>query len=465
MCNSTDHWVKDCPKNRYRTGRFVRQAPRIIKTAMVERADKPDEGSLTSDPGTANDEVVKELSINESNEWSELKTMLEQIDFSTMTLTANSETSRNYIEKPDLENSVKKLRKNGIPAESYSLEQENPTKDPVDLEEYDVHIEVGLGEVTKSDQEQDFQADEAICEELKSQLAKAREAGIINTDQSQQYYELLVSRLSAFGLKQSLCRMSDLEALRVRLKPGTQPFQAEHRRMGPEVLKAMRSKIQDLVTMGMLQRDQDCYFSSPAFMVPKKNGTWRMVVDLRRVNACVEKIAVSLPNLEAQLSWLPSGIQYMAGMDMLSGFDLLRTHPEDTQYFGISTPFGTYRMLGAPMGYTNTPQIYQERMTQDILGAASEGAIFATTPEGVLQWLDDSLIYATSWEGFLETVSTYLDNCIKWKVRLNVMKCQVIARKITWCGRSLTPKGWQYSTEYFEKILKIPEPSPVQELE
>ena len=46
----------------------------------------------------------------------------------------------------------------------------------------------------------------------------------------------------------------------------------------------MRQKIGDLIKMGMLIRDPDPYYASPAFMIPKKNGKWRMVVDLRHVN-------------------------------------------------------------------------------------------------------------------------------------------------------------------------------------
>ena len=74
--------------------------------------------------------------------------------------------------------------------------------------------------------------------------------------------------------------------------------------MGSVQLEAMREKLLDLIKMGMIVREHHPYFSCPAFMVPKKNGTWRMVVDLRRLNENVEVMAGALPELEMQISRL-----------------------------------------------------------------------------------------------------------------------------------------------------------------
>ena len=118
-------------------------------------------------------------------------------------------------------------------------------------------------------------------------------------------------------------------------------------------------------------------------MVPKSNGKGRLVVDLRRLNECVVQVASTLPNLDMQLSWLPKGLKFFMSLDILSGFDMLKVHPEDQDFFCISTPFGCYKFHGSPQGYCNTPAVFQDRMVADILGGAQEG-IFGGDPDGAL---------------------------------------------------------------------------------
>ena len=228
----------------------------------------------------------------------------------------------------------------------------------------------------------------------------------------------------------------------------------------------MRQKLNDLLKMRMIQRDKNPYFSSPCFMVPKKNGTYRLVVDLRDVNERVEESALVLPNLENQLTWVPPGCKYYGGLDCLSGFDMLATQEEDTKFFGISTPWGIFKMSGAPMGFINTPGVFQDRMVNEILGGVDkEKSVFATHPYGVLQWLDDSVLYAPTFQKYLHLLERILTSCSSWGLRLNVAKCFLIQPKIEWCGRILWNGKWKYKEAYFDKILKIPSPSNVGELE
>ena len=123
-------------------------------------------------------------------------------------------------------------------------------------------------------------------------------------------------------------------------------------------------------------------------MVPKpKNRGLRFVVDLRALNDLVEVECNVLPGIEMQLS--------------------------------LATTFGIYKMVAAPMGFTNTPTVFQSRMMNDALGGTRDDSIFGTSPAGVLQWVDHSVIYSTTWTDFLRTLQILLANVIKFRVRLN----------------------------------------------
>ena len=301
---------------------------------------------------------------------------------------------------------------------------------------------------------------------IQKQLNDLKQDEYWSSEEIAQYESLLWKYQDAFGQKQSCTKMSNLPAMGVRILPGTKPFRAEPRAMGYTRLKAMQNKINDLLKMGMLKRAENPYFSCACFMVPKSDGSWRLVVDLRPMNDCCEFTAYIMAPLEEQLSWLPNNCKYFAGLDFLSGFDMLRVKKKDTQYFGISTPWGIFLMLGAPMGFKNTPAVFMERMITDVLGGTdTDGGVFARHPAGALQWLDDTLVFGDTFSGFLESMEVILKNCIEVGLRLNVHKCSLLQKEIVWCGRIVSVRGWRFKEIYFKRIMEIPEPKTMGELE
>ena len=77
-----------------------------------------------------------------------------------------------------------------------------------------------------------------------------------------------------------------------------------------------------------------------------------------------------MPNLEEQLSRLGDS-KYFGFFDVCSGLDYLPTSKRSQKYFNIVTAECCMTMLGAPMGWCNTPQMYQNRILEEIL--KSEG--------------------------------------------------------------------------------------------
>ena len=303
-------------------------------------------------------------------------------------------------------------------------------------------IEVGYGENTASDNIDEVANLDEIKTVIDSKLTRYLQSGVIDVSQRSQLKSVLYNHLDAFGLRKSGIRLSDLEPMSVKLKPNAEPWHAKERKMSSEMLEAMRKKVRDLEELGLLVKDENPFFSSCAMMVPKADrSSYRMVVDLMEVNTKVELNSGSLPNLEMQMSWVPASSKWFCGYDFLSGFDLLRVREEDTKYFGVLTPFGVYRMVGAPQGFVNTPVNFQSRMIDCVLGGVSEGGLFARKKGGFLQWLDDSFGYSDTFSEMLYITDRFLSNVEKYKLRLNVEKCDFIGKSISWCGRVFSDQG------------------------
>ena len=70
-------------------------------------------------------------------------------------------------------------------------------------------------------------------------------------------------------------------------------------------------------------------------------------------------------------------INYYGGFDALSGFDMLSLTERASYVFCIATPFGTFGLKGAPMGFIDTPMVYQQRVIRYILGGGTEDSLLA----------------------------------------------------------------------------------------
>ena len=64
----------------------------------------------------------------------------------------------------------------------------------------------------------------------------------------------------------------------------------------PEKQEAMHKIIQELLQSNLIRQSYSPY-AAPAMLVPKKNNTWRMVVDYKKLNNITIKDNHPLPNM------------------------------------------------------------------------------------------------------------------------------------------------------------------------
>ena len=88
--------------------------------------------------------------------------------------------------------------------------------------------------------------------------------------------------------------------------------------MGLEKDKEVERHVADLVQRGMVE-PADWAWSSPVVLVRKKDQSWRLCVDYRRLNAATRKDAYPLPRIDDSLDALASSM-YFSTLDLVSGY-------------------------------------------------------------------------------------------------------------------------------------------------
>lgn len=91
-------------------------------------------------------------------------------------------------------------------------------------------------------------------------------------------------------------------------------FKQRPRPIHPQDVDAVHQHIQELLESGVI-RESNSPFASPIVVVRKKNGTVRLCIDYRRLNAQTIKDAYALPKLEDTFSAL-SGSTWFSTLDL-----------------------------------------------------------------------------------------------------------------------------------------------------
>ncbi|CAF3835454.1 unnamed protein product [Rotaria sordida] len=127
----------------------------------------------------------------------------------------------------------------------------------------------------------------------------------------------------------------------------------------PDTVEIMYNMIQEYLKAELVTESHSPY-AAPAFLVKKHDGTYRFVVDYKKLNLITIKDSSPLPNMEDTIRKLGEGYRYFSKLDLKSGFYQIPIREADKEKTAFTTPFGLYQFNVLPMGLKNSPPTFQK---------------------------------------------------------------------------------------------------------
>lgn len=231
------------------------------------------------------------------------------------------------------------------------------------------------------------------------------------------------------------------------------PVHQRYRRLPPSQYDVVKAHIQALLEQGVVRNSCSPY-SSPIVVVQKKDGTIRLCVDYRQLNAKTRRDAFPLPRIEESLDAL-SGATLFSTLDLASGYNQVPMAEGDKAKTAFCTPFGLFEFNRMPFGLCNAPGTFQ-RLMERILGDQSFHSL--------LLYLDDVVIFSTSFQEHLRRLELVLDRLRQHGLKLKLSKCHFFKSEVKYLGHVISAKGVSTDPDKISAVQEWKTPTTVGQL-
>ena len=286
----------------------------------------------------------------------------------------------------------------------------------------------------------------------KADLEKvSTECSTLNPSEQKQLLKLLQKYETLFDGTLGTWKTDPVE---LELKdPNEKPYHAKPYPVPQSQEKKLKEEINRLCEFGVLRKVNRSEWAAPMFTLIKPDQSLRSLADLRELNKRIKRKPFPLPKIVGLLQSL-EGFAYATSLDLNMGYYHIELSPNSSSYCTVVLPWGKYEYLRLPMGLCNSPDIFQEKMSE-----LMEGLEFARA------YIDDLLIVSKgNLEDHLDKVEQVLTRLSESGLKVNVSKSQFCTTELEYLGYLINREGVRPTMKKVNAILKIDTPKTRKQL-
>ena len=208
----------------------------------------------------------------------------------------------------------------------------------------------------------------------------------------------------------------------------------------------LREVLAVLLEQGIV-RSSTSPWMSPVVLTRKPDGTLRLCIDYRRLNAVTELDPYPLPRIDQQLNKM-SGCEYFSCIDVASAFWNVEICPEDIPKSGFCCVFGNFEWLRMPFGMVNNGATFQRLMDR----------IMPVVPYR-FAYLEDCHVFSIMWQMHLDHLRDTLRRVHASQLKLKLSKCLLGACSVKCLGSVVDRSGRHTDPDKVGAIMRLPGPT------
>ena len=240
----------------------------------------------------------------------------------------------------------------------------------------------------------------------------------------------------------------------IDLIPGSQLYYGPIYSLTNEELRTLKDYIKENLKKGFIRKSSSPA-GAPVLFVKKHDGSLRLCVDYRKLNAITIRNSYPIPRINDLIESF-QGSNVFTRLDLRSAYNLIRIREGHEYLTAFRTPIGHYEYLVMPFGLRNAPSVFQ-RFVQDIFSDV--------LGEFIQIYLDDIIIYTKNPNDHIKHVSYVLNKLLENGLFAKIEKCDFHVKKTNFLGFTISPKGLTMDKNKLQSIFEWPTPRNLKELQ
>ena len=241
---------------------------------------------------------------------------------------------------------------------------------------------------------------------------------------------------------------------KIDLSPSARSLYIPAYRLPHSLRNVVDQKVQEMIADGVVEKSTSPW-NSLLFLVHKKDGDYRPVVDFRRLNQRTETQRYPLPIMTDLLQSFGEHNSVFSLLHLMSGFWQVPLAPESRPLTAFSTPSGHFQYLRLPMGLKNSPVVFQLFINEVFSGLLGND---------VFAYLDDVIIASKDMTSHFALLNETLTRITNAGLKLMLSKCHFLKKKLAFLGHIVDTNGLHTSDDKVQVVCDFSRPSSVTQL-
>ena len=217
------------------------------------------------------------------------------------------------------------------------------------------------------------------------------------------------------------------------------PIRAQLFRRSEFDRQRLKKETDELLDAGIIRPSKSDWNSTP-FMVPKADGSSRMVINYIPLNKVTVRNLFPMNRIDDVIERVARFLWY-TDLDLKQGFLQILLHVDSIKYTAFSTPDGHFEFVRLPFGLMNAPFAFQKYM-QQVLGHLPFVSIY----------LDNFTIHSNTFDEHVKHVAEVLKELDKKGLKLNFNKSTFFSKEIKLLGHVISKNQIKMDPEKIKAI-------------